>query len=363
MEMDRVRRTALRLVFAAVICDYIGVGMMRVTMPFFAKDLGGSGRLVGGLETTYGVGQVCGALVLPKLSDTWGRRGILLLSFAGSAVGYATCFAARSLDSPALLLLSRMPVGLAKQTVTVSRAVVADCTPGGAAERSCWMSRLAAVIGVGYCAGPFLGGQLAERVDHSAPAVLATAIFVVLMPVVALLLPETSSKATAAPSVAGSAAAGGQALWRSGPVLRAIAVLSVAELGLVAHTSVTLSTYAMHTLGKGSAWLGNVIAATALLQAVLASTLLPLLSAKGCGDRALLRLGAASFAAASALIATWPSPEAVWLSVAPVALACAVLRSYPASLLSKLAPQDRQGEAITYIYIYIYIYTYHIHIK
>ena len=32
---------ALRLVAAVVVCDYIGVSMMRVTLPFYAQALGG----------------------------------------------------------------------------------------------------------------------------------------------------------------------------------------------------------------------------------------------------------------------------------------------------------------------------------
>lgn len=45
------------------------------------------------------------------------------------------------------LLLARLPVGLAKQTVAVARAIVADCTP--MEERSAVMARLTALMAVG----------------------------------------------------------------------------------------------------------------------------------------------------------------------------------------------------------------------
>ena len=35
---------ALWTVLAIVVCDYIGVSMMRVTLPFYAKALGGKAR-------------------------------------------------------------------------------------------------------------------------------------------------------------------------------------------------------------------------------------------------------------------------------------------------------------------------------
>jgi MFS family permease len=123
--------------------------MMRTMMPFYAQKLGaasGSGAtLLGGLEAAYGVGQMAGAAVLGRLSDVYGRRAVLVLSFAGSTLGYSMAGLA---TTPGMLLASRVPVGLAKQTVTVSRAVVADCTAAGR-ERSVGMSRLVAAFGVG----------------------------------------------------------------------------------------------------------------------------------------------------------------------------------------------------------------------
>lgn len=50
---------------------------------------------------------------------------MLFISCAGSAVGYGMAGLA---TTPLVLLLSRIPVGLAKQTVSVSRAILADCT-------------------------------------------------------------------------------------------------------------------------------------------------------------------------------------------------------------------------------------------
>ena len=57
--MEARQRRALVFTLVAVACDYIGVGMMRVTLPYYARALGGSGALIGGLETAYGIGQAC----------------------------------------------------------------------------------------------------------------------------------------------------------------------------------------------------------------------------------------------------------------------------------------------------------------
>eukprot|EP00927_Polykrikos_kofoidii_P052161 TRINITY_DN45949_c0_g1_i1.p1 TRINITY_DN45949_c0_g1~~TRINITY_DN45949_c0_g1_i1.p1 ORF type:complete len:459 (+),score=63.16 TRINITY_DN45949_c0_g1_i1:53-1429(+) len=399
--MDPVHRRAILLVLVAVVCDYVGVGMMRIALPFYAKamDTASTGTLIGGLEAAYGVGQVVGALLLPRLSDKWGRRPVLLFSFFGSAIGYALAMVAREFRSMPLLVISRIPVGLSKQTVTVSRAVVADCTAATSAmrrtsgvnsdasaggswrssdenaelARSCWMSRLGTAIGLGYSLGPFLGGQLGEHVSDGAPAAVATVIFVLLFPVMALLLPETSPAAICG-KVAVMAAGDGSVgcigdicchaatgsvcvemtgsrslrhgLWRSPQIIGVLLVLALPELGLVAHTSTTLSTFVLHSLRKGSAWLGNLTSVTALAQALLAATLLPVLTRRGWSDQLLLFVGICCFAVASTLIAWLRSAEAVMMSVVPASFAIAVLRSYPATLLSKRVLADRQGEAM-----------------
>ena len=100
---------------------------------------------------------------------------------------------ARMLESPFLLMASRIPVGLSKQTITVSRAVVADCTQN--ADRSHWMALLGAALGIGCVIGPLIGGHLAEMIGDTAPAIIATVIFLLLGPVVALVLPETCAGA------------------------------------------------------------------------------------------------------------------------------------------------------------------------
>ena len=150
----------MRLVMLACLVDYMGVGMIRTLMPYYVLRLApGSGwsnaSLLGSLETAYGAGQMVGAVVMGRLSDLQGRRTVLLLSFAGASCGYSLAAVA---TTPALLLLSRAPVGLAKQTVTVSRAIVADCC-GAGHERSASFARMIAAIGVGYSIGPLAGSR------------------------------------------------------------------------------------------------------------------------------------------------------------------------------------------------------------
>lgn len=335
------------LVLLAVVSDYIGVSMMRVTLPFFAKALGGSATLIGGIESCYGIGQICGALVLPKLSDTWGRKKILTFSCLGSFVGYSLACLARYFESPALLLFSRIPVGLAKQTVTVSRAVVADTTPPND-ERSKWMSWLGTALGIGCVIGPFVGGQAAERFGDIVPAILAVCVFAIMTPVVYLYLPETSPAAgtsNAQVDTSRSAEVAGEPVWKSPAVIAVLAILMLPELGLIAHSSTTLYNFAMNDLGKGKAWVGNLTAGSAIFQAFFAGVM-PMLTTRGWSDKSVMQLGVWAFALASLMIWEGQSDIAIYMAAPLGALANGVLRSYPATLLSKEVAQARQGEAM-----------------
>lgn len=347
MVSDAYKQRALWLVLLAVVCDYIGVSMMRVTLPFFAKALGGSATLIGGIESCYGVGQVCGALILPKLSDKWGRRAILTFSCLGSLVGYSLACTARYIESPALLLASRIPVGLAKQTVTVSRAVVADCTDPNE-ERSKWMSWLGTAVGIGCVVGPFCGGQAAEHLGEIMPAIMSCCVFAIMTPVVYLFLPETAPEfgsVKVSEEKSKPVADKGKSVWQSPAVIGVLAILMIPELGLIAHASVTLYSFSMDELGKGKAWLGNLTAGSAVFQAFFAAVM-PILTTRGWSDKAIMQLGVLSFAACSLTIWHGNSENAIYMAAPMGALANAVLRSYPATLLSKTVAEARQGEAM-----------------
>ena len=268
----------LALIQAVVMLDYGCVGAMRTVLPYYAKSLGAAATGVGALETIYGLGQVIGALLLGKLSDRRGRKVVLLLSFAGSAVGYGMAAFAISTGSASLLLLSRLPVGLAKQTITASRSVISDVTSH--ADRTSVMARLFSSMALGYACGPVLGGLLLDSSSVvELPAIMCALTFVLLVPTVSLLLPETRSHAltpataaaAAAPAPAAPAAAAapdtGQpaaaraswlrvsAAWQDAGVRAVLFAAVLPEAALVAG-STTLPLY-VHELGWSAARLGS----------------------------------------------------------------------------------------------------------
>ena len=92
---------------------------------------------------------------------------------AAAALSYAIVGLTTSL---AALLASRVVVGLFKQTMTLSLALVADTT--APADRAAVVARLSAAVSVGWAAGQAVGGTLAEHLGERTPAAVAVALFV-----------------------------------------------------------------------------------------------------------------------------------------------------------------------------------------
>jgi len=139
------------------------------------------------LSSLFSTSQIAGGLILGFLSDlgVLSRRNILFLSFLGSAVSYALIV----IGGLKKLILSRVLVGLVKQTMTVSTSLLAKYTT--AENRAAHMGRLQASTTAAWIVGPSVGALLFKHVDSAAPAYAACGLFVVNSILAAMLLPSS----------------------------------------------------------------------------------------------------------------------------------------------------------------------------
>lgn len=137
------------------------------------------------LSSIFSSSQIVGGLLLGALADAkiLHRRTILFLSFGGSALAYALIV----YGNIAALIVSRILVGLVKQTMTVSTTMVARYTT--VENRAMHMGRLNACSTMAWIVGPSVGALLYKTVDVRAPALVAAALFVINMILAAMLLP------------------------------------------------------------------------------------------------------------------------------------------------------------------------------
>ena len=190
MELDTVRGRALATVKLAVFLDMIGVGIFVPMLSFYWKELGVRTSLMGLVGSTYNMSQIVSGIVLGYVSDhILGRKNVLLLSFAGSAVSYALAGMAFQGSCIWALVLSRVVVGLVKQTMTISRAITVSLEPDDL-KRTTALSHLRAVTTLAFMIGPTIGGLLSKYFNRAVPAYAAATLFVFNFVAVSGMLPS-----------------------------------------------------------------------------------------------------------------------------------------------------------------------------
>ena len=146
----------LGIVFTTVVIDLIGFGIVIPILPIYAKDLGASPTMIGGLAASYALMQFLFAPVWGRLSDRYGRRPVILVALAGTVVsslliGFATALW--------FLWLARILNGIAGASYAAAQAYVADVT--GPDDRARGMGLIGAAFGLGFVLGPAIGGLCA----------------------------------------------------------------------------------------------------------------------------------------------------------------------------------------------------------
>ena len=171
-------RLALTFILVTVLLDSIGIGLIFPVMPDLIEDVtGGSlsqAALWGGILTAaFALMQFLFGPIMGNLSDRYGRRPILLASLAIMALDYLVMAVAGTLW---LLFAGRLVAGISAATHSTATAFMADISPPD--QRAKNFGFIGAAFGVGFVAGPLLGGLLAE-IDTRAPfwaaAILAAA--------------------------------------------------------------------------------------------------------------------------------------------------------------------------------------------
>ncbi|MEM7307179.1 MAG: MFS transporter [Planctomycetota bacterium] len=181
--MNTTKRSSLGLIFGIVFLDIVG---FSIIFPLFPRMLehyvqlegpdGWCGQLVtwlgelagdegshavvtlfgGVLGSLYSILQFLLAPVWGGLSDRLGRKPVLRLTLAGTAVSYVLWMFAGSFW---LLIAARLLGGMMAGNISAASAVVADTTSGK--ERAKGMGIVGMAIGLGFILGPAIGGLTA----------------------------------------------------------------------------------------------------------------------------------------------------------------------------------------------------------
>jgi DHA1 family tetracycline resistance protein-like MFS transporter len=155
----RDRKAAMPFIMLTVLIDMISIGLMIPVLPALVGSFTGSqadqAYWYGVVTFAFGIANFFASPVLGAMSDSYGRRPILLLGFCGLALNfYATALA----TAVWMLAAVRLVGGAMQANQAVANAYVADIS--APEERAKRFGMLGAMFGVGFIVGPVMGGLL-----------------------------------------------------------------------------------------------------------------------------------------------------------------------------------------------------------
>lgn len=187
MISDRAR---LAVILATVIIDVLGIGLMWPVLPKLIEEMTGgniasASSVYGWMIALYSIMQFGFGPALGALSDRFGRRPVILVSLAGLTVDYLLLAVAPDLW---WIAAARIVGGVMGASIVTASAYIADISPPE--KRAQNFGLIGVAFGVGFVAGPFLGGILAE-VGSRVPFYAAAAASALALAFAFFFLPES----------------------------------------------------------------------------------------------------------------------------------------------------------------------------
>lgn len=191
--MPASRKASLGFIFATILIDCTGFGIIIPVLPKLVEKLSGTdiseASTIGGwLMFIYAGMQFIFSPVLGGLSDRYGRRPILLISLLGLGLDY---FLLAFAPDIAWLVVGRLIAGICGASFTTAGAYIADISEPD--KRAQNFGLIGAAFGVGFILGPLIGA-LFSTIDVRAPFVVAGILSLLNFLYGFFFVPESLSK-------------------------------------------------------------------------------------------------------------------------------------------------------------------------
>uniref|UniRef100_A0A8C8VMV3 Major facilitator superfamily domain containing 9 n=1 Tax=Pelusios castaneus TaxID=367368 RepID=A0A8C8VMV3_9SAUR len=158
MEAAGCRRARfVRCLYLVGFLDLFGVSMIVPLLGLHIKSLGASPTVAGIVGSFYGLLQLFSSTFVGCWSDVIGRQYSLLACILFSALGYMLLGMSTSVI---LFTIARVPVGIFKHTLSISKALLSDLV--SEKERPLVIGHFNAASSVGFILGPVVGGYFTE---------------------------------------------------------------------------------------------------------------------------------------------------------------------------------------------------------
>lgn len=177
-------RSPLLPIFMVVLVDVLGLTIILPLLPFYAETYGASPFVVGLLVTAYAGCQLVSGPVLGRISDSVGRRPMLIISQMGTLAGFIVLATSHTLW---MVFVARIIDGFTAGNLSLAQAYVSDVTTKE--KRAMAFGVIGIAFGIGFLIGPAVSGYLAQF-DYRYPVWLAAALSATSIVITYLVLPK-----------------------------------------------------------------------------------------------------------------------------------------------------------------------------
>lgn len=322
--------TGFASLWLAVAVDATGFGIVIPILPLYAEAFQVSPTMIGVLLASFSLAQFVAAPRWGRISDRFGRKPALLASLAGSALGALLTAVAPNLT---ILFIGRIIDGASGGSLTIAQAIAGDVARPE--ERTRLLGLLGAAFGLGFVAGPAIGG-LAALAGQRIPFLVAALLTTANTALAAHRLVETHP--------GGRRAREPQRTTRNrGPVsLLVVAFLCTVAFGAFETTFALLGARRLGLTVTGASLV--FVAAGALV--ALANARLAAPAARRLGDLGALRLGLILDAAGLALLGVASSRSALGVAVVALAVGHGLVLPTLASTITTRVSEEHRGAAL-----------------
>ncbi len=185
MSIFRSNRNLLIIALIAIV-NALGYGIIIPILYSYSHQFGLTDFQNGLLFAIFSLFQFIATPIIGRMSDKYGRRPLLIISIAGTALSF---FIMAFAPSAIFLFIARALDGITAGNIPVATAVISDTTKPE--HRAKGFGIIGASFGFGFVFGPAISA-LTVGISPSLPFIIAGVISLIAVVITALYLPETN---------------------------------------------------------------------------------------------------------------------------------------------------------------------------
>ena len=175
------------IILSTVFLDVLGMGLIIPILPYYVESFNVSDFVITSLFAVFSLFAFFSAPILGMISDRKGRRPVLLVSLASSAIGWLVFAFSKTVLG---LFLGRIIDGAAAGNISTAQNYLVDISKDRK-EQTHNLGLIGAVFGIAFIIGPLVGGVL-SNISLKLPFIVVGILAIINAISAYFFLPETN---------------------------------------------------------------------------------------------------------------------------------------------------------------------------